>query len=170
MVFAARNQETIIGKRTGRIEIEYKYQVFPTVCQYLVAIVMPNFYHIGLLDIFYILQQMNHSRIEITQIMITQSGVVYQMPLAACIFVRPAVAFTREVNPFGMTELVTHEIQITAVDCRSRKQADHLVQCDAAFYRSIFVTNAEMPIHIGINQTENDGLIAHQCLVVAFAI
>ena len=69
-----------------------------------------------------------------------------------------------------MTELITHEVQVTSVDGRSRKQTDHLVQGNTSFHHSILVADLEVPVHVGINQAEDDGLVAHQCLVVAFAV
>ena len=102
--------------------------------------------------------------------MIAQCRVVYQMPLTTGILIRPAIAFAREVNPFRMTELITHEVQITSIDSGSGKQTNHLVQSDTSFYHAVLVTNLEMPVHVGINQAEDDGLVAYQCLVVTLTI
>ena len=95
--------------------------------------------------------------------------VIYQIPLSASILVAPSVTLAREINPLWMTELITHEVQVTSVDGRSRKQTDHLVQGNTSFHHSILVADLEVPVHVGINQAEDDGLVTHQCLVVAFA-
>ena len=43
--------------------------------------------------------------------------------MAACVLVRPAVAFAREVDPFRMTALVAHKVEVAAVDCGERDAA-----------------------------------------------
>ena len=102
--------------------------------------------------------------------MVAQFLIIHQAPLAACIFVRPAVAFTREVNPFGMSELITHKVQIAAIDGSQCHQTDHLVQGYATLGHTINVFFREVPVHIGIYQTEDDSLVAHQRLVVTLTI
>ena len=34
----------------------------------------------------------------------------------------------------------------------------------------VFITLLEMPVHVGIYQSEYDGLVSNECLVVAFGI
>ena len=69
-----------------------------------------------------------------------------------------------------MSELISHEVQIGAVDGRGRQQANHLVEGNAAVYHSVLISFAEVPVHVSVNETEYDGLVANQCLVVTFAI
>ena len=69
-----------------------------------------------------------------------------------------------------MSELVTHEVQITAIDGTGRQQAYHLVECYTSGGRIVLITLLEVPIHVGVNQSEDDCLVAHQCLVVTFGI
>ena len=92
------------------------------------------------------------------------------MPLAACIFVAPAVALTGEVNPFGVAEFVAHEVQVTAVNRGGRDQTNHLMQGNAAVDHEVAVILGEVPVHISVNEAENDGLVAHERLVMAFGI
>ena len=131
---------------------------------------MPYFYDIALLYVLDSFDKMNHCFVKVTQVVITQFFIVYQIPLAASVFIRPSVTFTREVDPFRMTEFISHKVQITAVDSRSCEQTNHFVQCYTALYDSIFITFLEVPVHIRINQTENDSLVAYQSLVVTFAV
>ena len=35
---------------------------------------------------------------------------------------------------------------------------------------AVFIAFAEMPVHVGINEAEDEGLVAHECLVVALAV
>ena len=165
-----RNQETIIGKRTGRTEIEHKDVVATHVGQHLVAIVMPYFDNVCLLYVLHVLYHLQHCLVKITQIVIAQVFVIHQAPLTTGIFVAPSVTLAREVYPFGMTELVPHEVQITAVQGRSREQTYHLMQSNAAMHAFVLISLLEVPIHIGIYQTEDDGLIAHESLIVTLGI
>ena len=102
--------------------------------------------------------------------MVVKFLVVYQIPLAACVFVTPSVAFAWEVNPFGMPKLVTHEVEIAPINSGSSNKPYHLMQGNATVGNVVLVSFLEMPIHVGINKAENDGFIAYQSLVVTFAI
>ena len=160
-ITALRYQETIIGERLYWIEVEYKYQIITLECQYLVGIAVPDFLHLGLLKTLHALDNAEHGLIEVTQIMIAEVLVIYQIPLATRILMAPSIAFAREVYPFGMTKLIAHEVQVATIDGGCREQANHLVQGDASMYGVILVTFLEVPVHIGIYQTEDNGLVAH---------
>ena len=127
---------------------------------------MPDFLDRGLVELLLTLDHRQHFSVEIAEIMVAQFLVVHQVPLSAGIFIAPAVSFPREVYPFRMTELIAHEVQVTSVDGRCRGKPYHLVQGYAAVYHLGLVALAEVPVHIGIYQTEDDGLVAYQCLVV----
>ena len=110
LVCSVGNQKTIVCKRPSRIEIENEDIILTTVCQYLVTVIMPYFNHRSILYILHLSHRIYQTRIKITQIMLTQVFIVYQVPLATCIFMRPSITFAREVNPFRMTELITHKV------------------------------------------------------------
>jgi hypothetical protein len=69
-----------------------------------------------------------------------------------------------------MAELITHEVQVAAIDGRSSSQTNHLVQGNASVNHIVFITLLEVPVHISIYQAEDDGLVAYQCLVMALAV
>ncbi len=69
-----------------------------------------------------------------------------------------------------MTELIAHEIEITAIDRGQRHEAYHLMQRHASLYGIIVVAHHHMPIHLLVDQTEDDSLVAHESLVVAFTV
>ena len=79
-----------------------------------VEIVTKQFYHCGI------------KAIEVCKEIVL---IVHQRPLTASVLVTPAVSFTREINPFGMSEFVTHKGKVTAVNGRSGDKANHLVKC-----------------------------------------
>ena len=68
------------------------------------------------LDRQVVLEQMHHSFVEAVEIREEIVGVIHQSPLATCVFVAPSVPLAREIDPFRMAELITHEGEVTAVD------------------------------------------------------
>ena len=113
---------------------------------------------------------MDHVVVETPEELVLQFLAVNQIPLAARVFIRPAVAFAREVNPFRMAELVAHEVEVAAVDGGERHQAYHLVQRHSALHCEVVVSYHHVPIHVGIYKSENYCLVAHESLVVAFGV
>ena len=102
--------------------------------------------------------------------MITKVFIVDKTPLAASVLITPAVAFTWEVNPFWVSELVAHEVKVSSIDGSCRYETNHLMQGDSTFGDSVDILLCEVPVHIGINEAEDDSLVAHKCLVVTLAI
>ena len=131
---------------------------------------MPNLLHRCLLYVLLALDNLEHRSIEIAQVVEVEVLVVHQIPLATSIFMTPSIALAWEVNPFGMTKLIAHEVEVTTIDSRGGEQANHLVQSYAAMHVVVFVALLEVPIHVSIDKAEDDGFIAHQCLVVTFGI
>ena len=170
VVCSLTNHKAVACVRAVVGEVEHEEQVTALIGQHLITIVVPDLLNGCLLDVLLHLQHSQHSLVEVAEIVEAELVVIHQIPLAAGIFVAPAVAFAGEVYPFGMTELITHEVQITAVDSAGREQTDHLVQGDTALYIIVLIALLEMPVHIGINQAEDDGLVTHQCLIVALTV
>ena len=81
-----------------------------------------------------------------------------------------AVALAREVNPFGVAELVAHEVKITFTGQAEREQADHFVQRDAAVDDQALAGVVHVPVHLLVHQLKRDGFVADERLVVAFGI
>ena len=69
-----------------------------------------------------------------------------------------------------MPELIAHEVEVAAIGCTGRQEAYHLVKSDTALHHVVLVALLEMPVHVGIHQAEDDGLVAHQSLVMALGI
>ena len=131
---------------------------------------MPYFLNGCGLEILLRLDDFKHLPIEVAQPMVAQVFIVNQIPLATGILVRPAITLTREVNPFRMSELITHEVQIAAIDGTSRHEANHLMQGNTALCNVVDILLGKVPVHVGIYQSEDDGLVAYKCLVVALAV
>ena len=93
--------------------------------------------------------------------MIIQFFIVDQIPLTTSVFIAPTISFSWEINPFGMAKLISHEVKIASVYGGSGYQTNHLMECNASKSNVVFISNLEMPIHISINQTENERLIPY---------
>lgn len=169
-VFALLDQEAIVLKRPRGVEVEDEHQRAALVGEDLVAVVVPYLCHRSPLERPHRLDHLKHRFVEVAKVVIAEVVVVNEVPLAAGVLVRPAVALTREVYPLGMAKLVAHEVEIAAVDGRDGQQLDHLVESNAAIDGEIAVTLGHVPIHVGIDEAEDDCLVAYECLVVALDV
>ena len=151
-------------------EVEEEQEVTTTEGKYLVAIVVPNLNYALLLETLVFLENLEHCLVEVAEVMEAKILIVHEVPLATGIFVAPSVSFAREVDPFGMSELVAHEVEVASVYGAYCGQANHFVQSNAAVHIRVLVAFLEMPVHVAVYETEDDGLVAHERLVVAFAI
>ena len=170
LVGTLRHNEAIVGIRAVWREVEHKDNVATHVSQHLVAIVVPNLLHRSLIEIFLALYHLQHLAVEVAKIVVVELLIVNEVPLAACILMAPAVAFAREINPLRVSKLIAHEVEVATINGRSSNEANHLVKSNTAACHEVFVALLEVPIHVGIDEAEDDGLVAHQSLVVAFAI
>ena len=116
------------------------------------------------------LHKRNHRLIKVGKVSVAQKAIVTQRPLTACIGVRVAITLTREVNPLGMTELITHKVKVCVTTRRDSKQAYHLMQSHTTIHHGTFKGTIHTLIHQAIQQTERYGLIAHQRLIVRLGI
>ena len=69
-----------------------------------------------------------------------------------------------------MAEFVAHEVEVAAARCEERHQPYHFVQCHAAVHGHAVAAGLHRVVHGGVHQSEDDGLVAHQRLVVAFGV
>ena len=111
-----------------------------------------------------------HLAVEIGQERISQLLAVAQRPLAPCVVVRPAVALAREVDPFGVSEFVAHEVEVCLAARRDGHQTYHLVQGHAAVDEYVLGFAVHRVVHQTVHQTEGYGLVTHECLIVRLGI
>ena len=69
-----------------------------------------------------------------------------------------------------MSPLVAHEVEVSTIDERSGHQTDHLMQRHATVNGSIVVIDHHVPVHLLVDEAEDDGLVAHEGLVVTLGI
>ena len=116
------------------------------------------------------LEQMYHSFVEAVEVREEIVGVIDETPLASCVLITPSVALTREIDPLGMSELIAHEVEVSAIDGRSRDETDHLMQRYTAVGHIGRMAMFEMPVHVGVHEPEDDGLVPDERLVMALGI
>ena len=119
IIRSCRNQESVISKGSCGIKIKHKYQIATHKSQYLVTIIMPNLLYVRPLEITHTLDNAKHFTVKITQIMIAQIFIVYQIPLSSCVFVAPTITLSRKVYPFRMPKLISHKVKVSAINCSS---------------------------------------------------
>ena len=164
------DEDTIVGKRLIRVEIEDKDKVFTLESHELVALIIPNFLNERFGEFTFFGNQAQHRFIEAGKVGIMEVFSILERPLAAGVFIRPTVTLTREVDPLRMSELIAHKIEVTAIYCSEGNKANHLMESDTAIYQKCFITLFHMPIHIGVDKAENNCFIPHEGLVVRFGI
>jgi hypothetical protein len=78
-----------------------------------------------------------HGAIKILKIAVFEKLVIRKMPLSAAIEIAPAVSLSWEIDPFGMTELIAHKVEVSFPAKSKRYQADHLVQGNSAINNGV---------------------------------
>lgn len=116
------------------------------------------------------LDQFDHVPVELAQKPVFQILGIGQAPLPARVPVRPVVSRPWKIDPFGMSELVSHEIQIPAARGRQGDETDQLVQGDAPVNAQAFMAYMHVFVDIRSDQPEDQGLIADQGLIVRFGV
>ena len=109
------NQEAIVGERAGWREVKHEEQIATHKGENLIAIIMPDFYNWCLVKILFACNRLEHFSVEISKIVVAEFMIIYQIPLSAGVFMAPAITLAREINPLWVTELITHEVEITAI-------------------------------------------------------
>ena len=170
LVFAFGSQDTVVGERLEWVEVEHKHQIATHEGEHLVVVLIPQLSDWQFLEAVLAAQQVYHIGVPVVEELVLQVFAVHQIPLATSIFVAPAVALAWEVDPFGVSPFVAHEVEVAAVDGRGCCQANHLVKRHTAINHSVVVVNHHVPIHFLVDEAENDGLVAHQSLVVALGV
>ena len=142
------NHEAIarVAAVVGEVEDEEEFTTL--VCQHLIIVLGPYFGDGGLLDVLLELQYLQHLLVKVAQIVVAEFLVVHKVPLTAGILVAPSVVLAGEVNPFRVTELVAHEVEVSAVNGGSREQTDHLVEGNTTLDVVVLVALLEVPVHI----------------------
>ena len=170
LVFSCRGQNAVSVEGFERVEVEYEKQIVAQECEYLVSVVFTEFDDRGSFEFFLLAYDVNHGFVEGSEVLIFQIVSVYEVPLPTSVFIGPAVSLTRKIDPFGVAEFISHKVEVAAVDGREGYQPYHFMQGHASIYDQIGVSLAHVPIHDIVDEPEDNGFVADQCLVVALGI
>ena len=151
------------------MEVEHHQTGSPLVGQNLVTVVVATLHRLEVEEALFA-DKLYHIGIETVEARIFEQLIVGEVPLPAGILARPAVALAGEVDPLGMAELVAHEIEVAPAARGERNETDHLVQGYAPVYQQVLRALVHRPVHILVDQAEDDGLVAYERLVVALGI
>ena len=112
-VAAGRTFDGVVGIGFLRMEVEDNQTVAALERQHLVALVLAEGNRPSVEQTVFC-DAVDHVPVETVQPAVFQQLVVGQIPLAAGMVEGPAVVLPREVDPFGMTEFIAHEVEIAA--------------------------------------------------------
>src|SRR5574344_796094 len=113
---------------------------------------------------------MNYSRIKVIKTFVSQIICLRQAPLSACIFIGPSISLARKIDPFRMSEFISHKAKISITCGCQSDQAYHFMQCNSSVNHYVARLFVHREIHLLINKPEDNSLIANQGLVMAFGI
>ena len=86
--------------------------------------------------------------------------------MATGIVMGPVVTFTRKVDPFGVSEFVAHEVEVTVVGGSEGDEARHFMEGNATVDYDIASTGMHVEIHLFVDEFENKGFSSDKGLVM----
>ena len=69
-----------------------------------------------------------------------------------------------------MTKLIAHEGEITTAHRGEGHQTDHIAERYATHHPIVVVALLHVPVHVAVDESEDDGLVSDECLVVALSV
>lgn len=81
-----------------------------------------------------------HHFVELSESIVVQVLIVFEAPLPSAPVIAPVVAFTWEIDPFWVAELVAHEVEVALASQAEGDKSDHLVKSDTSVYDKRVVT------------------------------
>ena len=161
--------ECVVGLGLGGVEVEAAEEVAALEGDDFVVFVYVEelgfvFEEVGFLE------GVEHGLVEGGELVEFEVGVVAEGPLAAGVVVGPFVAFAGEVDPFGVSEFVAHEVEVSVVGGEEGEQAGHFVEGDAAVDGEVAGGGVHVEVHLFVDEFEDEGFAADEGLVVGFEV
>ena len=169
-VFPGGGEDAVVVEASGGGEVEYEDELAAAEGEDLVVVFLPEFLDSEGLEVVGSADEFDHGVVEGVEEFVLEVFAVDEVPLAACVFVAPSVAFAGEVDPLGVAEFVAHEVEVAAIDGGEGYEAYHFVECHSAGYGGVGVADHHVPVHFLVDETEDYGLVAYECLVMAFDV
>lgn len=155
--------DAVIGEAVGGVEVEYPEQASALKHNDLVAFVLETDVCLRGVQPPVLLLCPLHFAVEFVEEPVAQEVVVNEVELAPRVVEAVAVAFAREVEPFGVPEFITLEIQITFASETVRDEADHLVQGETAVDDGGQLgQDGHVGVHLCVTEPEEEGLVPNE--------
>mmetsp|Transcript_17773 Transcript_17773/g.41029 ORF Transcript_17773/g.41029 Transcript_17773/m.41029 type:complete len:473 (-) Transcript_17773:1167-2585(-) len=169
---APRRANTVTLVAVGGMHVEDKEQLTLLRHNHLVTLILERDVLVAVFDQEgESLLEAVHGSVKVVEVDVPQVSLVSERPLAASAVVRPVIANARKVDPLGVPKLVAHEVEVSLATERHGEHADHLVHGDTAVNNQVCRSEVgHAVVHLLVHQTEGNGLVANECLVVALAV
>lgn len=93
------------------------------------------------------------------------------MPLPSAVVVRVVIALPREVDPLGVSELVSHEVQIPLASKYLRERPNDMEHADPLNNDGALRNELRhASVHLRVHQPERQRLISDETLIMTFVV
>jgi len=131
-VCALRDIDRIVDVRACGVEIEDEEIVPTPEGQSLILLMDVILLNMERVEGLHRVDEANHRTVELLQVVVEEICIICEAPLTAGVVVRPAITFAWEVNPFGVTELIPHEVEVSTIHRGSSSETNELIESDSA--------------------------------------
>ena len=69
-----------------------------------------------------------------------------------------------------MTKLIAHKGEITTAHGGEGHQTDHIAERYATHHPIVVVALLHVPVHVAVDESEDDGLVSDECLIMALSV
>ena len=112
-----------------------------------------------------------HYDIKLTQLAVSEVLIISQVPLSSAVIITITIALSWEVNPFRMSKLISHEVQISLSSETLRYESNHLVQGHSSGNsKSGLKKSTHASVDISVEQPHRMGFVSYDSLVMTFGI
>ena len=122
------NTNTVVCEAVRRVEVEDPAKTGTLEDNDLVALILEGDVCLVRVQPAILLLGPLHLAVKVVQEVVAEDLVIDKVELAAGVVEAVAVALTREVKPFGVSKLVSFEVEVSLTSKTVCDQTDHLVQ------------------------------------------
>lgn len=154
------NTNTVVCEAVRRVEVEDPEKTGTLEDNDLVALILEG--DVGLVRVqpAILLLGPLHLAVKVVQEVVAEDLVIDKVELAASVVEAVAVALTREVKPFGVSKLVSFEVEVSLTSKTVCDQTDHLVQSHTALNDGgELAQSRHVCVHLGITEPEEKSLV-----------
>lgn len=113
MIFTDICAYFVVFKALSGMEVEDEQKIFFFEDNNLISLVLGTNIIVSRVKPFEMFFKMNHVSIKVIEESESKKLIISKIPSTTTMVVTPSIILSREINPFGMTEFITHKVQIT---------------------------------------------------------